>query len=127
MCAGKSWTAAAASIGAVEALKLKDQGLCRWNSAVRNYGNGHPAARTLSQPNNFSSSVGGDSSEVKREDHKAKQSEESLRTVMYLSCWGPYWFLFNNVVCNIFVEFISSMKSNNDQKFTQFNSEYRIK
>lgn len=87
MCAGKCWTTAAASIGAVEA--LKDQGhLCRWNSAVR----------ALSQPNKLSSSSASsssaavrDSSEVKREDHsKAKQSEESLRTVMYLSCWGPY-------------------------------------
>ncbi|KAL1563665.1 hypothetical protein AAHA92_06103 [Salvia divinorum] len=66
----------AASIGAVEA--LKDQGFCRWNYALRHlqqqansnlrsYIN-RPTTTTLS---------------------KSKQSEESLRTVMFLSSWAP--------------------------------------
>ncbi|XP_078171462.1 uncharacterized protein LOC144565546 [Carex rostrata] len=71
----------AASLGTVEA--LKDQaGLCRWNYALR------------SVKNNAKSRIG-IFSEVKRiskvyTDEKAKKSEESLRIVMYLSCWGPY-------------------------------------
>ncbi|KAL0560003.1 hypothetical protein IC582_000391 [Cucumis melo] len=95
MCAGKSWTtAAAASIGAVEA--LKDQGhLWRLNNkyGVRAISSHHnKLSSSSSSSSNSSASVMADSSEVKRElDHsKPKQSEESLRTVMYLSCWGPY-------------------------------------
>ncbi|CAL9041464.1 unnamed protein product [Musa banksii] len=77
-----SWIAAA-SVGAVEA--LKDQGgLCRWNYAFRSL---HQRAKnnmgSLSQAIRVSSSISDRSSE------KAKQSEESLRKVMYLSCWGP--------------------------------------
>ncbi|GMI74792.1 Wound-induced polypeptide 3 [Hibiscus trionum] len=75
----KAWFIAA-SVGAVEG--LKDQGFCRWNiHAIRAFSN----LRSYSQANNLSSSssssVGG---------AKAKQGEESLRKVMYLSCWGPY-------------------------------------
>ncbi|KAL6329970.1 hypothetical protein AAG906_039885 [Vitis piasezkii] len=65
---GKAWIVAA-SVGAVEA--LKDQGFCRWNYTMRSI---HQHAR---------------SSLSRVRDEKAKQSEESLRTVMYLSCWGP--------------------------------------
>ncbi|RWW38628.1 hypothetical protein BHE74_00056129 [Ensete ventricosum] len=77
-----SWIAAA-SVGAVEA--LKDQGgLCRCNYAFRYL---HQRAKnnmgSLSQAIRVSSSVSDRSSE------KAKQSEESLRKVMFLSCWGP--------------------------------------
>lgn len=75
----------AASISAVEA--LKDQaGLCRWNYALRSlqrqakgrFGASSPAARA--------------SSVVERRkcmEEKARRSEEGLRTVMYLSSWGP--------------------------------------
>ncbi|KAM3301737.1 hypothetical protein P3S67_016239 [Capsicum chacoense] len=70
----------AASIGAVEA--LKDQvGLCRWNYPLRCVAQ-HTKnnIRSYSQAKKLSSSLIA---------NKAEQSEESLRKVMYLSCWGP--------------------------------------
>ncbi|RDX75533.1 hypothetical protein CR513_44572, partial [Mucuna pruriens] len=81
--AGRVWIVAT-SVGIVEA--LKDQDLCRWNYALR-------AAQkqvksyvgSLSQANKLSSSAMLSTSTRL----KGKQSEESLRTVMYLSCWGP--------------------------------------
>jgi hypothetical protein len=85
--ASKAWLVAAA-IGGVEA--LKDQGFCRWNYTLRSlhqYAKNHVGS--ISQANKklpYSSSVI-ISSKLKEE--KAKQSEESLRKVMYLSCWGP--------------------------------------
>ena len=71
----------AASISAVEA--LKDQaGLCRWNYSLRSIQSRvKQNMGTLSQVRKVSSGVG--------LEEKAKKSEESLRTVMYLSCWGP--------------------------------------
>ncbi|XP_057461852.1 uncharacterized protein LOC130752078 [Actinidia eriantha] len=100
----KAWIVAA-SVGAVEA--LKDQGFCRWNYALRsihhhaknNFAKSFlldPAqlkaqaqqewAQQFSQANNKLSSpspavVGGRA--------RAERSEESLRKIMYLSCWGP--------------------------------------
>ncbi|CAN1123934.1 hypothetical protein LINPERPRIM_LOCUS3493 [Linum perenne] len=65
----KAWMVAA-SIGAVEA--LKDQmGFCR--------------AKNLAP-----SSAAVVSTVVSSKLKEAQQSEESLRKVMYLSCWGPY-------------------------------------
>ncbi|CAJ2660414.1 unnamed protein product [Trifolium pratense] len=82
----KGWMVAA-SVGAVEA--LKDQvGICRWNYALRQaHQHLKNRVRTFSQAKNFSSS----SLVVSKlkDEKKAKQAEESLRTVMYLSCWGP--------------------------------------
>ncbi|KAI4322615.1 hypothetical protein L6164_022292 [Bauhinia variegata] len=84
--ASRAWIVAT-SVGVVEA--LKDQGICRWNYALRsvqqhakNHYRSVPQAKKLS-----SSSSAMVSNRLK--DEKAKQSEESLRTVMYLSCWGP--------------------------------------
>ncbi|KAK1283026.1 hypothetical protein QJS10_CPB21g00750 [Acorus calamus] len=92
----RTWVRAT-SLGAVEA--LKDQlGFCRWNHAFRSIQQetkksirSHYQAR----PNSSSSS----SSEVssvavvgrrrRDRDEKARRSEEALRKVMYLSCWGP--------------------------------------
>ncbi|KAK7813037.1 uncharacterized protein LOC112001051 [Quercus suber] len=81
-----SWMVAA-SIGAVEA--LKDQGVCRWNYPLRlvqqhaknNIRSYYQAKKLAAQS---SSAIW---SKVNNE--KLKQSEESLRKVMYLSCWGP--------------------------------------
>ncbi|KAG6473203.1 hypothetical protein ZIOFF_067116 [Zingiber officinale] len=74
----------AASVGAVEA--LKDQaGLCRWNYALRSLQQqARSNMRSLSQAVRMSSAVSDG-----RSSERAKQSEESLRKVMYLSCWGP--------------------------------------
>ncbi|XVF78040.1 hypothetical protein PTKIN_Ptkin14bG0096300 [Pterospermum kingtungense] len=85
----RAWIAAA-SVGAVEA--LKDQGFCRWNYSLRsiqqhvknNIRSSSHQAMKLSVPS--SSAL---SKKLIRDDEKLKKSEESLRTVMYLSCWGP--------------------------------------
>ncbi|XP_021906128.1 uncharacterized protein LOC110820834 [Carica papaya] len=85
--ASRAWIVAA-SIGAVEG--LKDQGFCRWNYAMRcvqqhaksNMRSSYSQAKKLSAPSSSALCK-------KLRDEKAKQSEESLRTVMYLSCWGP--------------------------------------
>ncbi|KAK9924665.1 hypothetical protein M0R45_033019 [Rubus argutus] len=80
----------AASVGVVEA--LKDQGICRWNSpTIRS---AHQQAKThfrsFSQANKTNLSSSSASALSKVRDEKLKKSEESLRTVMYLSCcWGP--------------------------------------
>ncbi|KAI4334029.1 hypothetical protein L6164_018769 [Bauhinia variegata] len=84
--ASRAWIAAT-SLGVVEA--LKDQGVCRWNNALRSaqqYAKNH--VRSFSQAKNLSSSSSAMVSN-RLKDEKAKKSEESLRTVMYLSCWGP--------------------------------------
>ncbi|XP_042445106.1 uncharacterized protein LOC122030020 [Zingiber officinale] len=75
---------AAASVGAVEA--LKDQaGMCRWNYALRSLQqHAKSNMRSLSRAVRMSSAVSDG-----RSSERAKQSEESLRKVMYLSCWGP--------------------------------------
>lgn len=81
----------AASVGAVEA--LKDQaGLCRWNYALRSLQQRAKSNMgSLAQTRRMSSSSSNLERLKGREgiDEKAKRSEESLRKVMYLSCWGP--------------------------------------
>ncbi|KAL6570688.1 hypothetical protein OROGR_000238 [Orobanche gracilis] len=91
----RAWVVAA-SIGAVEA--LKDQGFCRWDHAIRSI---HHNAKnsmigSISQAKNkliISRDHGSDSSAsgimVGSSGKRLRESEESLRKVMYLSCWGP--------------------------------------
>ncbi|KMZ58015.1 hypothetical protein ZOSMA_7G00430 [Zostera marina] len=81
----RAW-AVAASMSAVEA--LKDQGICRWNHAFRSI---EQHARTnlgsVSQTRRgLSSSIQGGGNGMRKQQ---SESEESLRKVMYLSCWGP--------------------------------------
>ncbi|KAK7324745.1 hypothetical protein VNO77_28555 [Canavalia gladiata] len=85
--ASRTWTVAA-SVGVVEA--LKDQGLCRWNNALRSVQyHVKNQVRSLSQTKNLSSSSSAMISSSKLKEEDTKQSEESLRTVMYLSSWAP--------------------------------------
>ncbi|KAI3959955.1 hypothetical protein MKX01_030246 [Papaver californicum] len=76
----------AASVGVVEA--LKDQaGMCRWNYALRSI---HQYTKnrlrsSISQVTSSSSVIPEQIMMMKQQ----KQSEESLRQVIYLSCWGP--------------------------------------
>ncbi|CAL9013941.1 unnamed protein product [Prunus brigantina] len=85
--ASRAWVVAA-TVGVVEV--LKDQGVCRWNYPMRLV---HQQAknhlRSFSQAKKlFSSSSAMASSMIMREE-KIKQSEESMRKVMYLNSWGP--------------------------------------
>ncbi|WOL15079.1 hypothetical protein Cni_G23860 [Canna indica] len=83
-CARKASWVVAASVAAVEALKYQG-GLYRWNYVLRTL---HQHAKSnmgsLSRAVNISSSVFDG-----RSHEQTKQSEDSLRKVMYLSCWGP--------------------------------------
>ncbi|QCD87840.1 uncharacterized protein LOC114168906 [Vigna unguiculata] len=82
----RAWSVAA-SVGVVEA--LKDQGICRWNHGLRS-AQQHLKTRvgSFSQARKLSSTSSTMVSTRLKEDN-TKQSEESLRKVMYLSCWGP--------------------------------------
>ncbi|KAK2650996.1 hypothetical protein Ddye_018485 [Dipteronia dyeriana] len=86
----RSWMAAA-SIAAVET--LKDRGLYRWNYTMRSL-HQHYVENNLrsinSQANKLSSSpssavVNSSNNKVREQ---AKDAGESLRKVVYLSCWG---------------------------------------
>ncbi|KAJ4729905.1 Wound-responsive family protein [Melia azedarach] len=79
----RAWMVAA-SIAAVEA--LKDQGFCRWNYTMRLlHRHAKNNLRSVSPAKKLSSP-----SSALLSKQKAKQSEESMRKVIYLSSWGPY-------------------------------------
>ncbi|PON92388.1 Wound-responsive family protein [Trema orientale] len=84
--ASRSAWIVAASIGAVEA--LKDQmGVCRWNFVLRSVQNhAKTNIRSFSQAKKLTarSSV----AVTKMREESLKQSEKSMRRVMYLNCWG---------------------------------------
>ncbi|CAN1220505.1 hypothetical protein LINPERPRIM_LOCUS1922 [Linum perenne] len=87
--ASKAW-GVAASIGAVEA--LKDQlGFCRWNHLIRSAqqyarNNGRAISR------HYKNTIRSSSRSVRKlyRGDRGNRAEESLKTIMYLSSWGPY-------------------------------------
>ncbi|KAI3787356.1 hypothetical protein L1987_41775 [Smallanthus sonchifolius] len=82
----RTWMVAG-TVGLVEA--LKDQGFARWNYTIRAiHHHAKSNLRSISQTKKLSSPAIMASNSAGIEE-KAKQSEESLRKVMYLSCWGP--------------------------------------
>ncbi|XP_059444826.1 uncharacterized protein LOC132176591 [Corylus avellana] len=83
----RAWMVAA-SIGAVEA--LKDQGICRWNHPLRSLQqHAKNNIRSYCQAKKLAAQSSSAISSKVKDHEKLKQSEESLRKVMYLSCWGP--------------------------------------
>ncbi|KAK2650987.1 hypothetical protein Ddye_018476 [Dipteronia dyeriana] len=85
--AGKALVVAA-SIGAVEA--LKDQGFARWNLPLRSLKQqAETNVKSLIQAKKLSLSSVMALTSGARDAKTKEESEESLRKVMYLSCWGP--------------------------------------
>nr|XP_004487337.1 uncharacterized protein LOC101510089 [Cicer arietinum] len=88
MCATRGALVAATSVGLVET--LKDQGYCRLNNntmrsiAQRATNQIKSLAQAKKLPITSSSSIS-----KKLSDEKNRKAEESLRTVMFLSIWGP--------------------------------------
>ncbi|KAJ0428359.1 hypothetical protein HanRHA438_Chr17g0801711 [Helianthus annuus] len=77
----RAWLVAG-TVGLVEA--LKDQGFARWNYTIRTiHHHAKSNLRSVTQTKKLSSPA------VLASSKGIDQSEESLRKVMYLSCWGP--------------------------------------
>ncbi|XP_076920483.1 uncharacterized protein LOC143581617 [Bidens hawaiensis] len=77
----RAWLVAG-TVGLVEV--LKDQGIARWNYTIRSiHHHAKSNLRSVTQAKKLSLSAATASST------SIEKSEESLRKVMYLSCWGP--------------------------------------
>ncbi|KAL9260082.1 hypothetical protein AKJ16_DCAP12056 [Drosera capensis] len=81
----KAWMVAA-SIATIEALKYK--GVCRWNHTMIRSLNQHAKNNLKSCSQQQQKRASSMRDEIGSESG-LKRSEESLKTVMYLSCWGP--------------------------------------
>ncbi|XP_029124507.1 uncharacterized protein LOC114914923 [Cajanus cajan] len=87
MCANRGALLVATTVGVVET--LKDQGYCKMNNTMKSMaqhaknqiGSATQAKKLASPSSSAVSNMG--------RDEKRRKAEESLRTVMYLSTWGP--------------------------------------
>lgn len=89
MCATRGTLVVATSVGLVET--LKDQGYCKFNNNIMRSiaQNAKNQMRNLAPSNTLSPTFS--SSDVSKNliDENKRKAEESLRTVMFLSIWGP--------------------------------------
>lgn len=89
MCANRGALVVATTVGVVET--LKDQGYCRMNNTMKSmaqHAKNQIGSATQAMKLDFSYSSSSAISNKLR-DEKRRNAEESLRTVMYLSTWGP--------------------------------------
>ncbi|CAL5200457.1 unnamed protein product [Lathyrus oleraceus] len=89
MCATRGTLVVATSVGLVET--LKDQGYCKFNNNIMRSiaQNAKNQMTNLAHSNTLSPTFS--SSDVSKNliDENKRKAEESLRTVMFLSIWGP--------------------------------------
>jgi len=86
MCRGA--LVVATTVGVVET--LKDQGYCRMNNTLKSvaqHAKNQIGSATQAKKQAFPYSSSAVSNKLREE--KRSKAEESLRTVMYLSTWGP--------------------------------------
>ncbi|CAN1220511.1 hypothetical protein LINPERPRIM_LOCUS1922 [Linum perenne] len=86
----RAWMSAA-TVGAVEA--LKDQGFCRWNYAIRSIQQHYKntiRSSSRSVRKLYRGDRGNRAEGLGRVGMKGSETEDGVRTVLFLSCWGPY-------------------------------------
>ncbi|WJX69177.1 hypothetical protein P8452_53460 [Trifolium repens] len=88
MCATRGALVVATSVGLVET--LKDQGYCKLNNSIMRSMTQHAKnqMRSLAETKNLSPTS---SSTISKNlsDEKQRKAGDSMRTVMFLSTWGP--------------------------------------
>ncbi|EEF44515.1 conserved hypothetical protein [Ricinus communis] len=82
----RAWTVIG-SLAAVE--DLKDTKICRLSSVMKTFNSQHVESMPTQVERPSSSSASTMEARSSSSSGSDNQSEEALRTVMYLSCWGP--------------------------------------
>ncbi|KAK2424501.1 hypothetical protein QL285_034855 [Trifolium repens] len=89
MCAPRGALVVATSVGLVET--LKDQGYCKLNNRIMRSMTQHAKnqMRSLAETKNLSPTSSSSTISKELSDEKQRKAGESMRTVMFLSTWGP--------------------------------------